>query len=68
MIITITVKTGKGDKSSKLDIDNTVDAVLLIGKLVSQKFKGIQEGRCRCYKDGTSLVLRNKNGRFINIH
>jgi len=60
MIITITVKTGKGDKSSKIEIDKTVDSVLLIGEMISKKFKGVQEGRCRVYKDGTSLVLIKK--------
>jgi hypothetical protein len=31
MEIKITVKTGKGDKSSKAEIDKTVDTVLMIG-------------------------------------
>ncbi len=58
MIITITAKTGKGDKSSKAEIDKSVDTVLMIGELINKKLKGVQEGRCRCYKDGTSLVLK----------
>lgn len=58
MIITITAKTGKGSKSTKKEIDKTVDAVLTIGEMINKKFKGIQEGRCRCYEDGTSLKLR----------
>jgi len=58
MKIIITVKTGKGDKSSKIEIDKTVDSVLLIGEMISKKFKGVQEGRCRVYKDGASLIMQ----------
>ncbi len=57
MIITITAKTNKGSKSTKKEIDKTVDTVLMIGEMVNKKFKGVQEGGCRCYEDGTSLVL-----------
>lgn len=57
MKIIITAKTGKGLKSTKKEIDKTVDAVLSIGQLINKKFKGILEGSCRIYPDGTSLIL-----------
>lgn len=57
MKIIITVKTGKGDKSTEKEIDKTVDVVLMIGELINKKFKGVQEGRCKIYPDGTSLHL-----------
>lgn len=60
MKIIITVKTGKGDKSSKSEIDKTVDVVLMIGELINKNFKGVREGRCRVYLDGTSLILMRK--------
>ncbi len=58
MEITITAKTGKGSKSTKKEIDKTCDTVLMIGELINKKLKGVQEGRCRCYEDWTSLVLK----------
>ncbi len=44
MKIIITVKTGKGLKSTKKEIDKTVDTVLLIGELINNKYKKVQEG------------------------
>ena len=57
MKIIITAKTGKGLNSTKKEIDKTVDTVLLIGELINKKFRGVREGRCRIYPDGTSLTL-----------
>lgn len=63
MEITITTKTGKGSKSSEEEIDKTVDTVLMIGEIINKKLRGVQEGRCRCYRDGTSLVLNTRNSQ-----
>ena len=57
MKIIITVKTGKGLKSTKKEIDKTVDVVLSIGKLISEKFKEVRGGSCKIHADGTSLIL-----------
>lgn len=57
MKIIITVKTGKGLNSAKKEIDKTVDMVLLIGEMINKKLKGVEEGRCKIYPDGTSLQL-----------
>lgn len=57
MKIIITVKTGKGLNSTKKEIDKTVDMVLMIGEMINKKLKGVKEGRCKIYTDGTSLVL-----------
>ena len=59
MIITITVKTGKGDKSSKIEIYKSVDTVLLIGEMINKKFKEVREGKCKVYEDGTSLTFES---------
>ena len=52
MKIAITVKTGKGEKSTEKEIDKTVDEVMKIsgsinGNIVSQ----------RCFCDGIRLVM-----------
>jgi len=48
----ITIKTGKGNKSTEREIDSTVDEVMRI----ALKIKGDVIGG-RCYCDGTSLIL-----------
>ena len=54
MKIIITVKTGKGDKSTEKEIDSTVDELMNI----ALKMKGnIIGGRCYC--DGTSIIIKN---------
>jgi hypothetical protein len=57
MKLIITLKTGKGDKSTKKDLDKSVDTILSIGSILEKKFKGFKMGKCRCLKDGTSLIL-----------
>jgi hypothetical protein len=57
MKLIITLKTGKGDKSTKKDLDKSVDTILSIGSILEKKFKGFKIGKCRCLKDGTSLIL-----------
>lgn len=57
MKLIITLKTGKGDKSTKRDLDKSVDTILTIGSMLDRKFKGFKVGKCKCLKDGTSLIL-----------
>lgn len=52
MKIIITIKDEK-------NVDSTVDKVLDIGSLLEKKFKGFKIGRCRCLKDGTTLIIEN---------
>lgn len=40
MIITITAKTGNGPKSTKKEIDKTVDTVLMTGRMINKKLNG----------------------------
>lgn len=54
----LTIKTGKGTKSTKEDIDKTVDVVLSMGTELEKRMKGFKIGRCRVYEDGTSLILQ----------
>lgn len=53
MKIVITVKTGKGEKSTEKEIDKTVDTVLEIGSALDKKYGDFSYGRCRVYPDGT---------------
>ena len=39
------------------DVDSTVDKVLEVGSMLEKKFKGFKIGRCKCMRDGTSLIL-----------
>lgn len=57
MKIIITVKTGKGEKSTEKEIDKTVDTVLEIGFILDKRYGRFRYGRCRVYPDGTGLVL-----------
>lgn len=57
MKIIITVKTGKGSKSTKKEIDKTVDALIDTAQVLQKKFRGFKECRCRIYPDGTSMTL-----------
>ena len=57
MRIAITVKTGKGEKSTEKEIDKTVDTVLEIGSALDKKYGNFSYGRCRVYPDGTGLVM-----------
>jgi len=53
MRIAITVKTGKGEKSTEKE----VDTVLEIGSALDKKYGDFSYGGCRVYPDGTGLVL-----------
>ena len=57
MKIILTIKTGKGSKSTQKEIDESVDRVLDMGSYLNKKYKGFDCGRCRLFKDGTSLIL-----------
>ena len=57
MEFAITVKTGKGEKSTEKEIDKTVNTVLEIGSALDKKYGNFSYGRCRVYPDGTGLVL-----------
>ena len=57
MKIVITVKTGKGLSSTKKEIDKTIDMVLMVGEIIKKKLKGLQEGKCKVYPAGTTLIL-----------
>ena len=57
MRIAITVKTGKGEKSTEKEVDKTVDTVLEIGSALDKKYGDFSYERCRVYPDGTGLVL-----------
>ena len=52
MKIAITVKTGKGEKSTEKEVDKTVDEVMKISSKINGKLNGE-----RCFCDGTRLVL-----------
>ena len=53
----LTIKTGKGIRSTKKDIDRTVDVVLSMGNELEKRMKGFKIGRCKIHQDGTSLIL-----------
>jgi hypothetical protein len=57
MMIAITVKTGKGEKSTEKEIDKTVDTILEIGSALDKKYGDFTYRRCRIYSDGTGLVM-----------
>ena len=57
MKIVITVKTGKGSKSTEKEIDKTADVLINTCQVLQKKFKGFKEGRCGIYPDGTSMTL-----------
>ena len=57
MKIAITIKTGKGEKSTGKEVDKTVDTALKIGSILDKKYGSFSYGRCRVYSDGTGLVL-----------
>jgi hypothetical protein len=59
MKITITTKT-KSKNPSQKELDKSVDLVLEAGEVVAHKLKGFDICRCKCYRDGTSLILKKK--------
>jgi hypothetical protein len=57
MKIIITVKTGKGDKSTEKEIDGTVDVLENILFLIDDKFKSYKWSKCKAMFDGMQVVL-----------
>jgi len=57
MKLIVTLKTGKGDKSTKKDLNKNVDTILTIGSMLEKKFRGFKVGKCKCLKDGATLIL-----------
>jgi len=56
MKVTINVQTGKGNKSTRKDIDKSVDIIEKISEFVELKLKA-KMGEVKCYRDGTSAVF-----------
>lgn len=54
MKVILTVKTGRGEKSTTKEIDKTVDEVMRISSNINVNGKILGE---RCFCDGTGLVL-----------
>jgi len=57
MRVIITVKTGKGEKSTAKEIDKTVTAVMRISRILDKRYGNFNYEKCRVYPDGTGLVL-----------
>ncbi len=57
MKVILTVKTGKGEKSTEKEVDKTVDTALKIGSILDKKYGSFSYGRCKVYPDGTGLVM-----------
>jgi len=60
MEIIITAKTSNKNPTQK-ELDKSVDLVLTAGETIANKIKDYDIVRCRCSRDGTSLILV-KNG------
>lgn len=57
MRMILTVKTGKGKKSTKKEIDQTVEELMRQWELISKSFKW-SKSMARCHADGTTLILK----------
>ena len=57
MKIIITVKTGKGDKSTEKEIDKTVGILERILFTLDKKFKNYRWSKFKAMCDGTQIVL-----------
>lgn len=57
-IFEIRIRTGKGEKSSKRELDDSVETILDIAQILEKSFNGISAGRCKIHEDGTSLILQ----------
>jgi len=60
MKIIITVKTGKGDKSTENEIDKTVDILEKILFTLDKKFKSYKWSKCKAMCDGTRAILEEQ--------
>jgi len=56
MKVILTVKTGKGKKSTKKEIDKTVDVLMKLEDHISKSFKW-KEATGKCFCDGTSMTF-----------
>ncbi len=56
MKIIINVKSEKGNKSTRKDIDKSVNIIEKISEFVELKLKGRMK-EVKCYRDGTSAVF-----------
>jgi ribosomal protein L5 len=59
MIVEITVKTGKGKKSTKKDVDKTVDLLVKLLELIEPKLKGYKTQSNGSY-DRTGMIYEKK--------
>jgi len=53
MIVTLSVKTDKGNKSTSKDVDKTIDLLVELEELISKKMKGCKskaKAYCECKK------------------
>ena len=57
-IFEIRIRTGKGDRSSKQELDDSVETILSIAQILEEKFDGISAARGKIHEDGTSLILQ----------
>ncbi|MDD5194002.1 MAG: hypothetical protein PHF67_05490 [Candidatus Nanoarchaeia archaeon] len=48
MKIIITIKDKKKDRTEE---------ILYVASILEKKFKGVRIGKCKCYEDGTTLIL-----------
>ena len=56
MKLTINVQTGKGNRSTRRDVDKSVDLIENICEYMELKLKGRMK-EVKCYRDGTSAVF-----------
>lgn len=58
MKIILTVKTGKGKKSTEKDVDKTVDEIMKA--LTYFEKRGYDDFTCRCFDDGTQVIIEKQ--------
>mgnify|MGYP001580376875 CR=1 FL=1 len=56
MKIIVTVKSGKGNKSTEKDVNKSVDIIEKISSYIELKLKGRMK-EVKCYRDGTGAVF-----------
>ena len=57
MKIIVTVKSEKGNKSTRKDVDKSVDMIEKISEFVELKLKAKMK-EVKCYRDGTGAVFK----------
>lgn len=58
MKVIITVKTGKGDKSTESEIDKTVDLLEKIMEKTDPLLKKYKWEKCKCFCNGIGIELK----------